>query len=89
MNELIEVIQHGKVVEVALNRPKHLMINLEMISELATVLDEAGCGQLCERYSPYGRGRLFVPEEILNGLSFSDSPFFILQVGFTITYSCS
>jgi len=60
MNELIQVKQHGKVVEVALNRPKTFnAFNLEMISELATILTMLAVDSSVKGITITGRGKAF------------------------------
>ena len=76
MNELIEVIQHGKVVEVALNRPKAFnAFNLEMISELATVLTRLGVDSSVKGIALTGRGKAFCAGGDLKwAVHFSEKP---------------
>ena len=76
MNELIEVIQHGKVVEVALNRPKAFnAFNLEMISELATVLTRLGVDNSVKGIALTGRGKAFCAGGDLKwAVHFSEKP---------------
>jgi 2-(1,2-epoxy-1,2-dihydrophenyl)acetyl-CoA isomerase len=60
MDELIEVSQHEKTVEVALNRPKAFnAFNLEMISELASVLIRLATDSAVQGIALTGRGKAF------------------------------
>lgn len=60
MDELIEVSQHEKIVEVALNRPKAFnAFNLEMISELASVLIRLATDSAVQGIALTGRGKAF------------------------------
>ena len=76
MNELIQVIQHGKVVEVAFNRPKAFnAFNLEMISELATVLTRLAVDGSVKGIALTGRGKAFCTGGDLKwAVHFSDKP---------------
>jgi 2-(1,2-epoxy-1,2-dihydrophenyl)acetyl-CoA isomerase len=76
MNELIQVVQHGKIVEVAFNRPKLFnAFNLEMISELATVLTRLAVDGSVKGIALTGRGKAFCTGGDLKwAVHFSDKP---------------
>jgi 2-(1,2-epoxy-1,2-dihydrophenyl)acetyl-CoA isomerase len=60
MDKLIEVIKHGKFIEVALNRPEVFnAFNPEMISELANVLMKQSIDNTLKGVVITGRGRAF------------------------------
>jgi len=76
MDKLIEVSKHGKVVEVALNRPKAFnAFHLEMISELATVLTRLAVDSSVKGIALTGRGKAFCAGGDLKwAVNFSDKP---------------
>jgi 2-(1,2-epoxy-1,2-dihydrophenyl)acetyl-CoA isomerase len=60
MSELIQVVQHGNFVEVALNRPEVFnAFNFEMLSELTTVLTRLSMDGSVKGIVLTGRGKAF------------------------------
>ena len=76
MDELIEVRQHEKIVEVALNRPKAFnAFNLEMISELANILMRLAMDGSVKGIALTGRGKAFCAGGDLKwAVHFSEKP---------------
>ncbi|SMC17061.1 Enoyl-CoA hydratase [Desulfacinum hydrothermale DSM 13146] len=76
MPELVEIIDHGKVREVALNRPKNLnALNLQIMTELADALTAAAADASVRGVCLTGRGKAFCAGGDLKWtLDFADDP---------------
>jgi 2-(1,2-epoxy-1,2-dihydrophenyl)acetyl-CoA isomerase len=76
MPELVEIVDHGMVREVAMNRPRNLnALNLQLMTELADALTAAAADASVRAVLVTGRGKAFCAGGDLKwALDFADDP---------------